>query len=45
LEELLRRKQQVEADKKTANAAYNDELKEIDKETKSVLEQIDKITA
>lgn len=43
LEELLRRKQQVESDKKTANTAYNDELTEIGKEVKSVLDDIDKI--
>ena len=43
LEELLRRKQQVETDKKTATTAYNDELAEIGKEVKSVLDDIDKI--
>jgi len=43
LEELLRRKQTVEADKKHSNATYNDELKDIKDEMKSVLEEIDNI--
>lgn len=43
LEELLRRAATVEADKKTANTSYNEELKEIKDEVKKTLAEIDEI--
>lgn len=40
LEELNRKQAQVKFDKKTANKAYNDELKEIQGEIDGVLEDL-----
>jgi len=43
LEELLRRKRQVEFDKKTAVKSYDDELKDIKDELKITLDDLDKL--